>query len=250
MRTVLAAITERKEAFAQLPFFTFLRDESLEPEQRLAFYPCMAHWVMSFADLNKYFFRAEAAGDIHQERVNVYSHEDDDHWQLYLEDFRTLGFHQMFDGTDWLRFLWSDQTRANRMLSYRVAHLIMGASSVQRLAIVEALEEAANVFFPLTLPLAERIQERTGTELRYLGHFHSSLEAAHTGAGDHESLAEIELDDATRQRILEMIGEIFDLFEDWAEEMLRFTESRLSSRAPVYMQAAPPAPLHAQAASM
>jgi hypothetical protein len=250
MQTILAAITERKQAFAQLPFFTFLRDESLDPEQRLAFYPCMAHWVMSFADLNKYFLRAKAAGDEYQQRVNVYSHEDDDHWRLYVEDFRKLGFQQMFDGTDWLDFLWGEETRANRMLSYRIAHLITGASSVQRLAIVEAMEEAANVFFAHTLPLAERLQERTGTELRYLGHFHLNLEAEHTGAGDHESLAGIELDEATRQRTLEMVGEIFDLFADWAEEVLRFAETRLSSHAPMHLHAAPLASLHAQAASM
>lgn len=250
MQTILAAITEHKQAFAEQPFFTFLRDESLEPAHRLAFYPCMAHFVMSFADLNKYFLRAEAAGDEHQQRVNTYSHEDDDHWRLYIEDFRTLGCHQMFDGTDWLGFLWGDETRATRMLSYRLTHLAAEATSVQRLALVEAMEEAANVFFPLTLRLAERIQERTGVELRYLGHFHSNLEAEHTGAGDHESLAHIELDDDARQRALEMVGEVYDLFGEWAVEMLRFAESRLSSRAPVYMQAAPPAALHAQAASM
>ncbi|HYG11758.1 MAG TPA: hypothetical protein VD835_17560 [Pyrinomonadaceae bacterium] len=254
MQTVLTAITERKQAFARLPLFNFLRDESLEPEQRLAFYPCMAHWVMSFADLNKYFLRAEAAGDELQQRVNTYSQEDDDHWRLYLEDFRTLGFHKMFDGTDWLGFLWGDETRANRMLSYRIAHLIMGATSVQRLAIVEAMEEAANVLFPLTLQLAERIQEQTGIELRYLGHFHANLEAEHTGAGDHESLARIELDDATRQRTLEMVGEVFDLFDDWAEEVLRFAETHLSQSPPVLAQSAAPvllpAPPLARAASM
>jgi len=255
MQTVLTAITERKQAFAAQPFFAFLRDESLEPEQRLAFYPCMAHWVLSFADLNKYFLRTEAAGDELQQRVNVYSHEDDGHWRLYVEDFQKLGFHQMFDGTGWLGFLWSDETRANRMLSYRIAHLIMGATSVQRLAIVEAMEEAANVFFPLTLQLAEQIQEQTGIELRYLGHFHSNLEAQHTGAGDHESLARIELDDATRQRALVMVGEVFDLFDDWAEEVLRFAETHLSKRTPALAPgtAAPamlPASPLARAASM
>jgi hypothetical protein len=251
MQTVLAAIAERKEAFAKLPFFTFLRDESLEPEQRLAFYPCMAHWIMSFADLNKYFLRAEAAGDEYQQRVNLYSREDDDHWRLYVEDFRKLGFPQMFDGAGWLGFLWSDETRANRMLSYRIAHLVMGATSVQRLAIVEAMEEAANVFFPLTLRLAEQIQEQTGVELRYLGHFHFNLEAEHTGAGDHESLARIELDDATRERTLRMVGEVFDLFEDWADEVLRFAETRSSARPPVHAQIiAPTSAAVAQAASM
>ncbi|HEU4597054.1 MAG TPA: hypothetical protein VFS10_18120, partial [Pyrinomonadaceae bacterium] len=164
MQAVLAAIEERKQAFARMPFFAFLRDESLTPEERLAFYPCMAHWIMSFADLNKYFLRSEPAADALQEKVNTYSREDDDHWRLYLEDFQKLGFERLYEGTGWLQLLWGDETRANRMLSYRVSHLVANASSVQRLAIVESLEEAANVFFPLTLPLAEQVQERTGVE--------------------------------------------------------------------------------------
>lgn len=228
MREVLAAISERKEAFARLPFFAFLADESFEPEQRLAFYPCMAHWIMSFGDLNKYFLRDESTTDEYQRRVNIFSHEDDDHWQLYLEDFQKLGFDRLYTGTDWLNFLWGEETRANRMLSYRLANLIMNARSVQRIAIIEAMEEAANVFFPLTVQLAEQIQERTGTELRYLGHFHSALEDAHTGAGDHESLAEIELDAPTRQRTVEMVHEVFTLFDDWAEEVLRYAIAQLS----------------------
>ena len=233
METVLSVIAERKRAFARLPFFAFLRDESLEPEQRLVFYPCMAHWIMSFADLNKYFLRSEPTADEHQQRVNTFSREDDDHWQLYLEDFRKLGFERLHaGGPDWLRFLWGEETRANRMLSYRIAHLIMSASSVQRIAIIEAMEEAANVFFPLTLRLAEQIQERTGVELRYLGHFHFNLEAEHTGAGDHESLARIELDEETRRSTVRMVEEIFGLFEEWAEEVLRYAAARLDEASP------------------
>lgn len=232
MRAVLAAIEEKKRAFARHPFFAFLADESLAPEERLSFYPCMAHWIMSFADLNKYFLRVEAPADAHQERVNLYSREDDDHWQLYLEDFRKLGFGQFRDGADWLSFLWGEETRANRMLSYRIAHLIMGASGAQRLAVVESMEEAANVFFPLTLRLAEQIQRETGKELRYLGHFHFNLEAEHTGAGDHEALARIDLDDVTRQRTLHMVNEIFALFEDWADEVLRFAATQLEDALP------------------
>jgi hypothetical protein len=226
MKEVLTVISERKRAFEQLPFFAFLGDDRLDPEERLSFLPCMAHWVMSFADLNRYFLRAEAGGDEYQERVNVYSHEDDDHWQLYLEDFRKLGFDQFRTGADWLKFLWGEETRANRLLSYRIARLAMNASSVQKIAIVEAMEEAANVFFPLTVRLAEQLQERTGVELRYLGHFHSDLEAGHAGAGGHDSLAAIALDDRTRREAVEMVREIFRLFEDWAGEVLRFARSR------------------------
>jgi hypothetical protein len=238
LETVLAAIEERKRAFAALPFFAFLGDDRLDPEDRLAFYPCMAHWVMSFADLNKYFLRAGAAGDELQERVNAFSHEDDDHWRLYLEDFTKLGFDRLGTGGDWLQFLWGDATRANRMLSYRISHLVAEANSAQRLAIIEAMEEAANVFFPHTLRLAEQIQARTGVELRYLGHFHSNLEAAHTGAGDHESLARVGLDAATRRRTLEMVNEVFDLFDDWAAEVLRYAEAQLNRRTPALRAAA------------
>jgi len=233
MRAVLAAIEERKRAFARHPFFAFLQDESLTPEERLAFYPCIAHWIMSFADLNKHFLRVEGPADVHQEKVNRYTREDDDHWRLYVEDFRKLGFERFRTGTDWLSFLWGEETRANRMLSYRIAHLIMGATSVQRLALVESMEEAANVFFPLTVRLAEQFEARTGVELRYLGHFHSNLEAEHTGAGDHEALARIELDEETRRATLGMVSEVFGLFEEWAGEVLRFALAQLSSRPTV-----------------
>jgi hypothetical protein len=226
MKEVLTAIAEKKRAFAQLPFFAFLGDDRLTPEERLAFLPCMAHWVMSFADLNKYFLRAEAGGDQYQERVNIYSHEDDDHWLLYLEDFRQLGFDCFQTGVDWLKFLWGEETRANRLLSYRIARMAMSATSVQKIAIVEAMEEAANVFFPLTVRLAEQLQQQKGVELRYLGHFHTDLEAEHAGAGDHDSLAGIELDDETRRGALQMVDEIFRLFEDWSEEVLRFAVKR------------------------
>lgn len=228
MREVLATITERKAAFARLPFFAFLADESLTPEQRLSFYPCMAHWIMSFADLNKYFLRVEPTADPIQERVNTFSHEDDDHWLLYLEDFQTLGFNQLYTSTGLLKLIWSDETRAGRRLSYRISHLIMEAQSVQRLAIIEAMEEAADIFFNLTIKLADQIQERTGKQLRYLGHFHFDLEAEHTGAGDHESLAQIELDEATQRRTIEMVDEVYRLFEDWMEELLRYAGAQLS----------------------
>jgi hypothetical protein len=225
---ILTAIGERKREFARHPFFAFLQDESLAPRERLAFYPCMAHWIMSFADLNKYFLRDESSADPLQRRVNVYTHEDDDHWRLYLEDFRKLGFADLHTGPDWLGFLWGEETRANRMLSYRLAHLIMGATSAQRIAVIEAMEEAANVFFQLTLRLAERIQRETGMELRYLGHFHAELEAAHEGAGNHESLLGIELSEAETRRGVEMVAEVFALFDDWADEVLRFAAARLS----------------------
>jgi hypothetical protein len=83
-------------------------------------------------------------------------------------------------------------------------------------------------------------------ELRYLGHFHFALEAGHTGAGDHESLAQIELDAQARRRILESVDEVFTLFADWAEEVLRFAVAQHGDRLPL---ALPPSSYSAAANS-
>lgn len=228
MHTVLAAIAERKRAFATRPLFDFLSDDALAPEERLSFYPAMAHWIMSFGDLNKYVLREEPSTDEHQRIVNDYTHEDDFHYNLYLEDYRKLGFDRMQTAGEQLRFLWGRETRANRLLSYRIAHLILNASGAQRLAIIEAMEEAGAVFFAHTVRLADQFEEQTGVELRYLGRFHQNLEAEHSARGDHDLLARIELDEETAARTVEMVGEVFDLFDEWAVEILRFSEAQLA----------------------
>lgn len=42
MKAVLVATVEKKQAFATT-FAAFLRDDTLEPERRLALFPCTAH---------------------------------------------------------------------------------------------------------------------------------------------------------------------------------------------------------------
>lgn len=227
MKTVLAAIARRKRAFARLPLFDFLSDETLAPEERLSFYPAMAHWIMSFGDLNKYVLRDEPSADEHQRVVNDYTHEDDFHYNLYLEDFRKLGCERLCEGADWLRFLWGRETRSNRVLSYRLAALILGATGAQRLAIIEAMEEAGHVFFDHTVRIADEFERRTGVELRYLGRFHQNLEAEHSARGDEELLTRVELDEPARRRAVEMVEEVFDLFEDWAAEVHAYAQAQL-----------------------
>jgi hypothetical protein len=63
VKIVLAKILEHKEAYANLPLFQYMRDASLSEEQRLSFYPCMAHFILSFGDINKYMLRSEPASD-------------------------------------------------------------------------------------------------------------------------------------------------------------------------------------------
>ncbi|GAB4372480.1 MAG: hypothetical protein Kow00121_14890 [Elainellaceae cyanobacterium] len=225
MKYVLKKILEHKQAYSKLPLFQYMRDSSLTEEERLAFYPCMAHFILSFGDINKYMLREEPTIDTYQQQVNDHTYEDDHHWPWYLEDFTKLGFDHLCSPTSWMRFLWSDETRQNRILTYRLAALISEASAVERIAIIEAIEETGNVLFSTMLNLAKAIETRRGIELRYCGEFHFSLESGHSVGSDHVEIAGIRLDETTQARCLSLVDEVFELFEAWTHELLDYAKA-------------------------
>jgi len=222
MKPVLQQIFRLKRAYAKLPFFDYLRNEDLSARQRLAFFPCMAGFIMSFGDLNRYVLRVEPSDDPHQQMINAHSYEDDHHWPWYLEDFVKLGHDTPSTPAQVLRFLFSDECARNRLLSHELAHLIWGATPRVRLAVIEAIEETGNVLFALTSQLATRYTAATGVELRYLGEFHFALESGHAMNNDHAELAEIELTEAEQADALMRCAKVFDLFKGWTEELHQF----------------------------
>jgi hypothetical protein len=229
MKTTLRHILNRKKEYSHLPFFDFLRDETKSARQRLEFYPCMAPFIMSFGDLNRYVMRLEPTSDPYQAMVNEHSYEDDHHWPWYLEDFIKLGFErEKISSTEYLQFFYSERTAVNRLLSHKLAHLIYSSSSIVRLAIIEAIEETGNVLFELIGNLAVRIEEETGTELRYCGEFHFSKESGHAMTNDHAMIAKIEMDEKTRVEAIEKVNLVFAWFTEWTEELLAYAKQNLN----------------------
>lgn len=226
MKSVLLHILCLKRKYADLPFFEFLRDETLPARERLAFYPCMAPFIMSFGDLNRYVLRVEPSSDRLQRMLNEHSYEDDHHWPWYLEDFAKLGHDGKATPSDTLRFMYSDATAHNRILAHRLTHLIWGATPAVRLAIVEAIEETGNVLFGLTSKLAIALERSDGLELRYLGEFHFRLESGHAMNNDHRVLAGVALDRMQRDDAINRAEKVFDWFSQWTEELLRFARAR------------------------
>jgi hypothetical protein len=228
MRAVLKAIFDAKRNYANLPLFEFMNDEGMAPRERLSFYPCMAPFILDFGDLNKHVMRDATSTDPHQELVNAHTYEDDHHWPWYLEDFSTLGFDTPRAATDVMRFLYSDRTRVNRMLSKHLAHLLYNATPVERLVIIEAIEETGNVLFGLTVKLARQIESKEHVTLRYLGDFHFNLESGHTVGTDHAELAAIRLDTTQRTLCLTLVAQVFKYFEEWTHELLAYAVYELS----------------------
>ena len=227
MKPVLLHILKLKRQYQQLPFFDFLRDESRSPGERLAFFPCMASFILSFGDLNRHVLRHEPTTDAYQRMVNEHTYEDDHHWPWYLEDLVKLGHDEPKAVSEVLRQLYSDETQTNRLLAARLAGLIWDAEPSVRLAIIEAIEETGNVLFALTSKIAAAYQRETGVELRYCGEFHFQLESGHAMNNEHAVLAGIALDAAARRRAIECADLVFAWFRDWTEELHRYAERRL-----------------------
>lgn len=237
MKPVLQHILKLKRDYARLPFFDFLRDETLSARERLAFFPCMASFIMSFGDLNRYVLRVEPSGDVHQKMINAHTYEDDHHWPWYLEDWVKLG-HDRTQQTpaDTLRFLYGDTTVENRLLAHRLAHLIWSSPPAVRLAIIEAIEETGNVLFALTTKLAIAVQAETGVELRYCGEFHFNLESGHAMNNDHAELVTLEFTEAEREQALEGADTVFAWFTAWTNELLAYALAQAAREPAVAAQ--------------
>src|SRR6185295_19720174 len=146
---------QAKSHYSRLPLFEFLRTDAVAPRDRLAFVPCMAPFILAFSDLNRFVLRDESSQDPHQQLVNEHTREDDHHWPWYLEDLGKLGFDRTTSVTHTLRASMKDDQRENRMLAARLAQVISGTTPVEKLVIVEAIEETGNVLFGLTTRIAQ-----------------------------------------------------------------------------------------------
>jgi hypothetical protein len=201
-----------------------MRDLSIDPRERLAFYPAMAPFVLSFADLNKLVLRRDAAMDVFQELVNLHTHEDENHWPFYLMDLCTLGFDVKAHGADWMRFLWSDELVKGRLLMYRLIALCEQTTSAERLTLVECIEETSNVLFFEMLPSVEELEKQLHAPLHYCGGFHFGCEKSYLTGAARKDIATLAISGETRERCQRIIREVFSLFEAWTHELLRFAE--------------------------
>ncbi len=98
-------------------------------------------------------------------------------------------------------------------------------NALERLVLIESIEETGNVLFGLMTKLAEQYQAHTGVELRYCGNFHFGLESGHTVGLDHRWMASMELDLPSRERALHLADTTFNLFQRWTEELLAYAQA-------------------------
>lgn len=220
-------IEEKQQVFSRLPLFEFMQDETIDPVKRLAFAPCAAPFIMSFTDLCKYVFRQEPTDDKIQEILNRHTYEDDFHWQWYIADLEKLGFNCSLTFNDSLTFLWGDETKASRFLTHELYTRIVRANVVEKLMILEAMEATADVFLSYTKKITRELQLSTGREYQYFGSSHGEAEQNHNTRSDsvREFIQNISISAETRQNIIQLVEEVFELFTQWSDRLLTYAQN-------------------------
>lgn len=228
MKAILDYIDKKTRAYEELPLFRFMRDDSIDARERLGFIPALSHFVMSFADVYVHVLRDEPTTDRFQELVNAHTHEDAGHWKWFLADLATIAEDPTQRFTDSLRFVWSEKTVKQRILSYEMAKLGLRASPLERLVLVHCIEAVGAVSLAAAAPLGRELGERAGKPLVYFGPHHIDTESNHTleDEGVHTQLEGVHIDEADRANLLQIVDRAFAAFVDFSDELLRFAEAR------------------------
>jgi len=227
VKDILAYVEGKKASYARLPFFDFLRDRNISPQQRLAFAPSFAFFVMGFGELNKHAFRQEPTADDVQVLINQHTYEDDSHWVWFLEDLEKLGADPALSFSKTLKFLWSRENDFSRWTTYRLYQLTHQASPIQKLVVIESIEATADIFLDLTAQIADQMCSDGETACKYFGQHHFDIDANHTM---HSEEAERKVEDVVvpedfKARAYELVDEVFALFSAFSDALLQYSLS-------------------------
>lgn len=227
MRKVIQVIDQRTEAFKQQPLFAFLKDKSIDPADRLAFAPSVAHYVVTFGDVCRNVLREDPPRDKLQEIVNAQADEESEHWKWFLSDLGKLGYDPMVRYSDALKFIWSDESARSRMLAYKLCRHALGADSLHKLVVVHCAEATANVTIKHVVMAGKDWTEKYQRKLAFFGGGHDEVEDDHT-LWTEETLTmldEMVLGSEVREELIAMVHECFDAFEEFTNEMLAVAKS-------------------------
>ncbi|MDJ0615790.1 MAG: hypothetical protein QNJ63_03415 [Calothrix sp. MO_192.B10] len=228
MKEVLDLIEQKKQEFAQLPFFDYLLDTGIDPKQRLIWSNCLSYFVMFFGELNNDFLRQESTDNPLQQLINQHAYEDEQHWLWFLEDLEKLGFNPQIKFTDALRFLWGQETKKTRNLSYEIMTLCnIYPDPVLRLVIIETLEATGNATLSITAEVSQEINKITQDEYRYFGSHHVDFETGHLiGTDDvYYQIENIQLAPEKKQEAFQIVEKLFAAFNECTYEWMNFAQN-------------------------
>ena len=222
MKEVLQFIHQKQQEFAQLPLFKFLADSHVDANQKLAFAPYFAFFVMNYAELNKHILRDEPTDDAIQALINDHTYEEETHWIWFMEDLKQLQVDHRMHFTDAIQFLWGEETKVQRQVIYKLFRLAFQATPLEKLVITEAIEATADVFLDATRSAVNELREITNRKYRYFGEIHVIADSSHAMYSQEITafVENIQLTDQMQQNLLQLVDQVYDIFTHLMDDLL------------------------------
>jgi len=223
MKSLASFICKEIEPLEKHPFFQFLRDDSIPAEERLAYAPYSAFFILTFADVNRFLLPDKASTDPLQQLVNRHAAEDAQHWVWYLADLESLGWSPQARFTDVLRFVWGDTGHHMREAGYFLAHSVIEASPMLKVALLEGMEAAGRVWLTATAPVSRGLGSKH--KLVYFADHHLERETGHIIGSSNQELESITLTDDVRAEAERLIRELYRRLIAFSDEILSITRA-------------------------
>ena len=227
MDQIWRKLNEGRAAVEAHPFFAWLQSDDVPLTSRFIFSPVLTDFVMSFADLNKWFLHYDNPEGPLQRSINEHTEEDATHSRLFVQNWEHL---KLGDTLDWpaSKGLWwlfhASQCHAVREFGMNVLKLAVASPDPRvRFCMMEAIEICGDVFFEYTAPIAAKLEEQRAGQHIYYGQYHRDRENGHLQS-DEGCFAGYDLSAEQRiqaERAVEVVYRHFLLVLD---EMLAFSQ--------------------------
>lgn len=231
MWKVLDACRAETEAH---PFFRWLSSEDVPLGERFVFTPVLIDFIMSFADLNKWFLRYTNPDSDWEQAINDHTSEDATHSLLFVQNWTHLN---IGDTPEWpaSKALWwmfhASDSLVVRRLGMEILELsVRFPDPLVRFPMMEAIEICGDIFFGHTTRIAERLQEQQQVEHVYYGPYHRARETGHLQA-DEGSFVAARLSPDQRREAERAVRIVFGQFCRLFDHMLEFSARATSDPA-------------------
>jgi len=229
MKEVLAYIKQREHEFAQISFFKFLKDSSIDPYQRIVWFPCFAHFAMTFKDLNNELLMDDSSDNPIQKMINYHCSQDGSHWKLYLKDLTALEIDQTMRFSDCLKFIWGEETLNIRRLSNNLIALLRYQTDLLlKVVVIEASDATAIAACQAMTQVSQELQAITHKKYSYFSSTHLKLETGHIhlDMGENEIedfLQNLQLSEEQKAQAFHLVDLVFDSFTECMDGLMQFT---------------------------
>ncbi|BAY18451.1 hypothetical protein NIES21_42980 [Anabaenopsis circularis NIES-21] len=228
MQDILEYIKQQEKKFSQLPFFQFLTNSNIDPHQRLVWFPCLAHFAMSFKDLNNDILQDSMSDHPLQKLINQHAIEDGSHWKWYLKDLESLEIDQVMRFSDFLKFVWSEKTIKTRRLSNNLVAMCRYETDIAlKIVIIATIEATGSTAQRAMAQVGEELRAKTNKKYFYVSPHHLNVENAHLqfaleNNNSESCLVNIELNAEQKAKALVLIDYVFDSFTECMDGLMQF----------------------------